>query len=80
MTPAELQQLTSHLNFENFKKNETVNGQRKTRAGMLKSDQGDFVRKGKINGWQGHFSKEIDTEVDKWIKENLKLTDIKFPV
>lgn len=80
ITPEQLQQLKSHLSFDNFKKNKSVNGENKKRIGLYKTD-GEFIRSGNINGWKEYFTKEMDIEADQWIEKNLKLIeDFKFPV
>lgn len=39
-----------------------------------------FIRKGKIGGWKEIFTKELEEKFDAWIEENMKDTDLKFPI
>lgn len=80
LTQEQLQQLEGHLSFDNFKKNESVNGQWKKRIGVFNTD-GDFIRNGKINEWKEYFTEEMNIEANQWIEKNMNLIDgFKFPV
>ena len=53
-----IQQLTEHLDIENFRKR--TNAMKKT-----------FFRKGKVGDWMNHFKDPIKlAEFDQWITEN----------
>lgn len=46
---------------------------------VLKTEEG-FVRKGKTGGWKNYFDEEMEKEADQWIDDNLKDTDLRFPL
>lgn len=79
LTKEQLQRLENNLSFENFKKNESVNSDNKKAIHIFKT-KGEFIRKGKINGWKEYFSENMEKEIDQWIETNLESTDIKFPI
>lgn len=64
----ELPKLTQYMSFDKFKKNPAVNF-----AG------GEFVRRGSTKGWQKEFTPELRERAEKWIEENLRKTDLRFP-
>lgn len=45
---------------------------------MIQGEQ-QFVRKGKNGEWKNEFGEETNIKADKWIEENLKGTDLRFP-
>ncbi|KYN41324.1 Sulfotransferase 4A1 [Trachymyrmex septentrionalis] len=67
--------LMEHLKIENFRKNPMVN-QPSPRSVM---EPKQFVRKGKVNAWKETFTPEIEEKFNKWIADNLKDTDLRFP-
>ncbi|XP_030751841.1 estrogen sulfotransferase-like [Sitophilus oryzae] len=76
---AEFDTLENHLKFSNFKNNKSVNFDNLEQIGVcLKSEQ-SFVRKGENNGWKECFEEELEKRADKWIEDNMKDTDLKFP-
>ncbi|KYM97385.1 PREDICTED: estrogen sulfotransferase-like [Cyphomyrmex costatus] len=76
-TDEEINKVANHLNVENFRNNPMVNHSELKACGIMK--KGSFVRKG-INGdWKNHFTPELDAQIEKWIEENLKDTDLRFP-
>ncbi|XP_022120487.2 sulfotransferase 1B1 [Pieris rapae] len=74
----EIARLCDHLSFENFKKNPSVNYDLMKELGFMYADK-DFIRKGKSGGWRDYFDEEMTAEADKWIEENLRDTDLRFP-
>lgn len=38
-----------------------------------------FVLTGKAGGWRDYFDEEMAAEAEKWISDNLKDTDMRFP-
>jgi len=72
-----LQVLLKHLHFDNFSKNEFVNFEFLKDEGLAK-EEGHFIRKGKTGDWKNHFSPELNSRLDEWIKKNLEGTDLKF--
>lgn len=73
----QLDKLTEHLRFDNFKKNEGVNNEAGKKMGIMNLE-GNFCRKGKTGDWMNHFSPELNNQIDKWIEKNLAGTDLKF--
>uniref|UniRef100_A0A023F737 Putative sulfotransferase n=1 Tax=Triatoma infestans TaxID=30076 RepID=A0A023F737_TRIIF len=78
MTHDDVIRLADHLHVDNFRKNVTVANVWKTVSGILDPEAQGFIRRGKVGG-----NKEVDDEIklmaEKWFKENLAKTDIKFP-
>ncbi|XP_011705640.1 PREDICTED: sulfotransferase 4A1-like [Wasmannia auropunctata] len=62
--------LAEHLKIENFRENPMVN---------INSIKG-FIRQGKIGNWKELFTAEIEEKFSKWISDNLKDTNLTFPV
>lgn len=79
-TEEEFVQLEEHLSIDKFKSNKTVNNDHFLQLGMAsKTEDNEFIRKGEVNGWRKYFTDEMNEQVDKWIEDNLKGTDIIFP-
>jgi len=38
-----------------------------------------FIRQGQVNSWKKVFEPEIEKLFNKWIADNLKDTDLRFP-
>lgn len=76
----EFAKLLDHLKFDNFKNNKSVNGEFLKDLGILRSDEEDFVRKGKSGGWRNYFTEGLAEEAEIWIEDNLKKTGIQFPI
>ncbi|CAH0559278.1 unnamed protein product [Brassicogethes aeneus] len=77
-TNAEIDKLTEHMKFDNFKKNDSVN---KDYFGTFINTGKDFthVRKGASNIHEELFTKELSERADNWIRENYyKKSDIRF--
>ncbi|CAH4037214.1 sulfotransferase 1C4-like [Pieris brassicae] len=74
----QIAKLCDHLTFDNFKNNPSVNFDLMKKIGLMHTDK-EFVRKGKTGGWREYFDEEMTAEADKWIEENLRDTDLRFP-
>lgn len=48
--------------------------------GLLNSYDHRFIRKGEAGGWKEMFTEELNIKANKWIQENLKNTDLRFPI
>ncbi|KAF4524245.1 hypothetical protein B566_EDAN008791 [Ephemera danica] len=79
MSEEQVNQLIEHLDIANFRHNPAVNFDQANEIGMLKEGVQTFVRKGKTGGWREEFTPELNARADKWIEENLKNTDLRFP-
>ncbi|XP_050559195.1 sulfotransferase 1C4 isoform X4 [Spodoptera frugiperda] len=78
LNDAQTAALCDHLSIENFKKNKAVNFEEFRAFGMLAKNE-EFVRKGKTGGWREYFDEEMTQQAEKWIEDNLKDTDLRFP-
>lgn len=76
-TDEEIEKVANYLNIKNFRKNQMVNSSELRACGII--EEGNFVRKGGIGGWKEVFTRELDARADKWIEENLRDTDLRFP-
>lgn len=72
--------LENHLKIENFRNNKSVNFDVLKQLGILNNGEEGFVRKGENGGWKNDFTPELSKRADKWIEENLKNTDLRFPL
>ncbi|XP_045445703.1 sulfotransferase 1C4-like [Melitaea cinxia] len=78
-TEKQIADLCEHLSIENFKVNKSVNHDVMRELGILKASAATFIRKGKAGGWRDYFDDEMAAEADKWIANNLRDTDFRFP-
>ncbi|XP_022188003.2 LOW QUALITY PROTEIN: sulfotransferase 1C4 [Nilaparvata lugens] len=79
VTEEQTEQLMNYLDIRNFKNNPAVNFDFLKEVGILNSGEQGFVRKGKNNGWSEEFTPDLIERADKWIKDNLERTDLRFP-
>ncbi|KPJ21607.1 Sulfotransferase family cytosolic 1B member 1 [Papilio machaon] len=77
-TAEQLDELCTHMKFDNFKKNPSVNIVNMKELGMM-ATKGEFVRKGKSGGWRDYFDADMSREAEDWIAKNLQHTDLRFP-
>lgn len=71
----DLPKLIDHLQFDNARKNPSINFQFDSSA----DQQGqDFLRRGKVGG-NPEITAEVSKKIDEWEKKNLDGTDLKFP-
>ncbi|KAL2735202.1 sulfotransferase 1C4-like isoform X2 [Vespula squamosa] len=73
-----ISKLVDHLQIDNFRKNPMVNSASPNKNEEVRSEM--FVRRGKVGGWKEIFTKELEEKFDAWIKENMKDTDLTFPI
>lgn len=76
-TDEEINKVINHLNIQNFQNNPMVNYSELKACGIIKENS--FIRKGKNGDWKNIFTPELETKIEKWIEENLKDTDLRFP-
>ncbi|CAH2240194.1 jg1759 [Pararge aegeria aegeria] len=74
----QVNKLADHMDFDNFKKNKSVNKESLQDIGIFRSD-GAFIRKGKSGGWRDYFDAVMSAQADEWIAKNLQGTDFRFP-
>ena len=79
-TDDQVTKLADHLHIKNFKNNPSVNCEELKRIKLLNSGEQGFVRSGKIDGWSHEYTPELKERVLKWIEENSKDLEFKFPV
>ncbi|XP_045782725.1 uncharacterized protein LOC123879176 [Maniola jurtina] len=78
LSDEQVNKLAQHLDFDNFKKNKSVNMETLQQVGVYTSD-GAFIRKGKSGGWREYFDEEMTAQADEWIAKYLRDTDLRFP-
>ncbi|XP_014209624.1 sulfotransferase 1C4-like [Copidosoma floridanum] len=71
------QEVADHLRFSNLQKNRMVNLTKDNTKVLFKAD--NFIRQGKSGAWHKMFTPELREKANRWIEENLKNTDLKFP-
>lgn len=76
-TDEEIDKVADYLKISHFRNNRMVNNSELSACGIV--EEGEFVRKGGIGGWKNMFTEELDERADKWIKQNLRDTDLRFP-
>ncbi|XP_026829310.1 sulfotransferase 1C4 isoform X2 [Ooceraea biroi] len=76
-TDEQIDKVVDFLNIKNFRNNPMVNSSELKDCNVILAD--NFVRKGGSGGWRDMFTPEMDAEADKWIEENLRDTDLRFP-
>ena len=69
----------THLGIESFRNNLAISNQYYTQAGLKTKGKTSFIREGKIGGCN-ELTTEMIEKLDKWTEENLKGTDLKFPM
>ncbi|KAL0101038.1 hypothetical protein PUN28_018711 [Cardiocondyla obscurior] len=77
-TDAEINKVADYLNINNFRNNEMVNYSELKACEIIKNES--FVRKGITGDYQTIFTEELTAKAEKWIEENLKDTDLRFPI
>ncbi|KAL0842321.1 hypothetical protein ABMA28_014449 [Loxostege sticticalis] len=78
VTEEQVARLCDHLSFDNFKKNQAVNYENLRELGLLREGY-SFMRKGKAGGWRDYFDEELSAQAQRWIDDNLRGTDLRFP-
>ncbi|XP_044021341.1 sulfotransferase 1C4-like [Aphidius gifuensis] len=74
-TEKDIDELANHLDIDNFRKNKMVNDLK----GFSKV-KSVFIGKGLVGGWKEQIPPEVEAEIDEWIAENLKDSDLTFSV
>lgn len=76
----DLPKIIDHLSIENFKNNSSVNLWQGHEIGyFVPYNNAGFINKGKVGGSKNMFTDELSQKIEKWIEENLKDSDLKFP-
>ncbi|GBP28014.1 Sulfotransferase family cytosolic 1B member 1 [Eumeta japonica] len=75
----QIQKLCEHLKIDKMKKNKSVHPEWLQASPLVQEGAESFIRKGKAGGWQEYFDEEMSAEAEKWMQENLKKTDMRFP-
>lgn len=77
-TDEQFNQLVEHVKFSNLQKNKMVNlAKNDCGKNIFKKD--NFLREGKSQAWHSLFTPELNVKANRWIEENLKNTDLRFP-
>ncbi|XP_063531414.1 luciferin sulfotransferase-like [Cydia strobilella] len=77
LTDEQIVKLSEHLSFENFKNNKSVNPTWIAKSGN--PDAEGFIRKGKSGAWREQFDEEMAAQAQRWMRENLAGSDLRFP-
>ncbi|KYN35407.1 Sulfotransferase 1C4 [Trachymyrmex septentrionalis] len=77
LSDEEINKLTNHLNIQNFRNNPMVNYSELKACKIIKDNS--FIRKGGNGNSEDIFTPELNVKIEKWIEENLKDTDLRFP-
>lgn len=74
-----MEKLANHIKVENFKNNPSVNSD--YLEYFPRRDNHNFVRKGKVGSWKTElYTPELIQRADRWIEEEYKKTDLRFPI
>lgn len=79
LTECQKTELETHLSFENFQKNATLNLEYLRDLHITKAEEQGFIRKGNLSKKEKEFSPELNEQADNWIEENMKKLNIMFP-
>lgn len=79
-TEEQVERLADHLHIRNFKKNPSVNCEELKGIKLLNSGEQGFVRSGKSDGWSNEYTPELKERAMKWIEENSKDLEFRFPI
>lgn len=75
----EMKVLMKYLDIRNFRRNSAVNMAVLDEVGLLNNREQGFIRRGENGSWIEEFSPELNERADRWIKDNLSRTDLRFP-
>ncbi|CAD0196949.1 unnamed protein product [Chrysodeixis includens] len=78
-TDEQVDRLCDHLSIDNFKNNKAVNYEVMKIVGIQSPGEQSFIRKGKAGGWRDYFDEEMTQQAERWIADNLRDTDLRFP-
>ncbi|XP_063620660.1 sulfotransferase 1C4-like [Cydia splendana] len=76
-TDEKIMKLCEHVDIKNFKKNKSVNPTWMAKIGNPNSE--GFIRNGKAGTWREHFDDEMVAQAQRWMRENLAGSDLRFP-
>ncbi|XP_063531416.1 luciferin sulfotransferase-like [Cydia strobilella] len=76
-TDEKIMKLCEHVDINNFKKNKSVNPSWMAKIGNPNSE--GFIRNGKSGTWREQFDKEMVAQAQRWMRENLAGSDLRFP-
>ncbi|XP_060810784.1 sulfotransferase 1C4-like [Amyelois transitella] len=74
----QVSKLCDHLHIDNFRKNKSVNSEEMQEIGFANKTE-NFIRKGKAGGWRAYFDYDMTLQAERWMQENLRDTDLRFP-
>lgn len=79
LADADLPKLLNHLNIKNFQNNPAINCHDLIDVKILTKDAQGFIRNGNIEK-NCELTSEMAELIDRWMEENLKDTDLRFPI
>ncbi|CAH4037222.1 sulfotransferase 1B1-like [Pieris brassicae] len=74
----QIEHLCDHLSIESFKNNNSVNYDVMKELGIMVGNK-EFIRKGKAGGWRDYFDEDMTAQAERWIADNLRNSDLRFP-
>ncbi|GBP84991.1 Cytosolic sulfotransferase 3 [Eumeta japonica] len=74
---AQIQILAEHLNFDNLKKNKTVNSLSSDDNGKKNGNQ--FLRNGQSGSWVKHFDEKMVLQAEEYLTARLQNAEIIYP-
>lgn len=74
----EIDKIAKFLCIQNFRENAMVNMSELKACGII--EEGNFIRKGGLDGWKDMFTPKLNARADVWIEKNLKDSDLRFPI
>ncbi|KAJ8722503.1 hypothetical protein PYW07_003683 [Mythimna separata] len=78
-TEEHVTRLSQHLSIDSFRTNKSVNYDIMDELGLLNHGEEPYIRKGKAGGWRDHFDEDMTEQAERWIEDNLRDTDLRFP-
>lgn len=77
-TEEQFNELVNHVQFSNLQTNKMVNlAKNNGGKNLFKTD--NFMRQGKSQAWHNTFTPELNAKANRWIEDNLRNTDLRFP-
>ncbi|XP_026330043.1 estrogen sulfotransferase-like [Hyposmocoma kahamanoa] len=75
----QIAKLCEHLHIDNFKINASVNEDVFKAVKFADEKEEPFIRRGKVGGWRDYFDEEMTAQAERWIADNLRDTDLRYP-
>ncbi|XP_047988845.1 luciferin sulfotransferase-like isoform X2 [Leguminivora glycinivorella] len=76
VTDEQVARLCEHLDINKFRKNESVN---RSDLSKINPAAETFIRNGGAGGWRQHFDEEMAAQAQRWMRDHLTGSDLRFP-